>query len=285
MQALTSLLLIVHPPDVCTLGKNVITFNQSCQGAEFSSNCRQTGLRRYIWERNRLDQRLPKHVASSRPTGRGATRDQVATAIRTALLTGRFIPGKAVTLRGLAHELGVSPMPVREVIQRLAAENALVVRPNGRVQVPEMTLSKFDEILKVRLMLEPELAVMSLPTLTLKDAKTLEKIDLEIDACLGTGDAESYLRLNHAFHRKIYAASASQILLPLVDSLWLQFAPFMRTVYGRVGTANLVDWHKEAIKAIRVQDGPALRKAIALDIQDGMGMLGREGLPDTEGRT
>lgn len=265
----------------------MITSSQFCQGTEIQQSLPPIQADVTNGEEAGLNHRIPNQpgqFVNSRPTGRGAARDQVATAIRTALLTGRFIPGKAVTLRGLAHELGVSPMPVREVIQRLAAENALVVRSNGRVQVPEMTLSKFDEILKARLILEPELAVMGLPALTQKDAKNLENIDLEIDACLGTGDAESYMRLNHAFHRKIYSASNSQILLPLVDSLWLQFAPFMRTVYGRIGTANLIDWHKEAIRAIRAQDGPALRKAIASDIRDGMGMLGRDGLPESEGR-
>lgn len=211
-------------------------------------------------------------------SGRGATRNQVDRAIRTALLTGRFIPGKAVTLRGLAQELGVSPMPVREVLQRLAAENALIVRPNGRVQVPEMTAPRFDEILKARLLLEPELAEMALPYLTRRDAKTLEEIDLEIDASIGTGDAEAYMRLNHLFHFRIYSSSPSEILLPLAESLWLQFAPFMRTVYGRVGTVNLIDWHKEAIRAICDQDTAALRTAVASDIKEGMGMLGRDGL-------
>lgn len=216
---------------------------------------------------------------SSSRSGRGATRDQVDRAIRTALLTGRFIPGKAVTLRGLAQELGVSPMPVREVLQRLAAENALIVRPNGRVQVPEMTRDRFDETLKARLLLEPELAEMALPHLTRHDAKMLEEIDLEIDASLGSGDAEAYMRLNHLFHFEIYSASRSQILLPLAESLWLQFAPFMRMVYGRVGTANLIDWHKEAIRAIRDRDAAALRVAISSDIKDGMGIIGRDGLP------
>lgn len=219
-----------------------------------------------------------RRETSSARSGRGATRDQVDRAVRTALLTGRFIPGNAVTLRGLARELGVSPMPVREVLQRLAAENALIVRANGRVQVPEMTAARFDEILKARLLLEPELAEMALSHLTQRDAKALEEIDLEIDASIGTGDAEAYMRLNHLFHFRIYAASPSQILLPLAESLWLQFAPFMRMVYGRVGTANLIDWHKEAIRAIRDQDAAALRRAIASDIQEGMGMLGRDGL-------
>lgn len=216
---------------------------------------------------------------SETSTQRGATRAQVEQEIRTSLLTGRFIPGKAVTLRGLATELGVSPMPVREVIQRLAAEHALVVKSNGRVQVPEMTSERFDEILKARLLLEPEVAAMALPHLGKSDIDELEQIDFEIDRCLESGDADGYMQLNHQFHFRMYQASRSQILLPLVESLWLQFGPYMRMVYGRVGTANLIDWHKQAVRALQAADTTALRQAIASDISDGMGMLGRDCLP------
>ncbi|WP_299810733.1 GntR family transcriptional regulator [uncultured Roseibium sp.] len=218
----------------------------------------------------------PTKTATGQATSRGATREQVDVAIRTGLLAGRFIPGKAVTIRGLAAELGVSPMPVREVLQRLAAENALEVKPNGRVQVPDMTPARFDEVLKARLLLEPELAELALPHLTAGDAANLQSIDNDIDECLVSGDAEAYMRLNHAFHFSIYRATASKVLLPLIDSLWLQFAPFMRTVYGRVGTASLVDRHKEAIRAVELGDKQALRTAIAADISQGMGLLGKE---------
>lgn len=224
----------------------------------------------------------PKDGAADAPSSaRGATRGQVDTAIRAGLLTGRFIPGKAVTIRGLAGELGVSPMPVREVLQRLSAENALEVKSNGRVQVPDMTKDRFDEVVKARLLLEPELADRALSNLSARDVKVLTAIDDDIDQRIVNGDAEAYMRLNHAFHFHLYRASNSKVLLPLIDSLWLQFAPFMRTVYGRVGTASLVDHHKEAIRAIEQQDNQALRDAIAGDIADGMGILGNEILNGT----
>lgn len=223
---------------------------------------------------------IEKRDGSPVPSKRGATREQVDHSVRNGLLTGRFIPGKAVTIRGLAAELDVSPMPVREVLQRLAAENALEVKPNGRVQVPDMTPDRFDELLKARLLLEPELAELALPHLRTPDVKALISIDDEIDRHLIGGDAEAYMRLNHAFHFRIYRASLSKVLLPLIDSLWLQFAPFMRTVYGRVGTANLEDRHKEAIRAIEQKNGPALRSAVTADISDGMGLLGKEILTD-----
>lgn len=212
--------------------------------------------------------------------GRHSLRDTVEEALREALLTGRFVPGRAVTLRGLAQELKVSPMPVREAVRAMAAGHALEIRANGRIQVPTMTPSRLAEIVKARLLLEPELAQAAASSLGPRDAARLAAIDDRIDASLDGGDAETYMRLNHSFHFLIYRAAGSQVLLPLVESLWLQFAPFMRTVYGRVGTFALVDHHKEAIEAVRARDAVALREAVAADIRCGMDLLDT-GLPDT----
>ena len=55
----------------------------------------------------------------------------------------------------------------------------------------------------------------------------------------------------------------------------------MRTVYGRVGTINLVDQHKAAIAAIAAGDETALRAAITADILDGMHIIGINLLPET----
>ncbi|NRG19935.1 GntR family transcriptional regulator [Rhizobiales bacterium] len=218
------------------------------------------------------------------PSGRGSTRERVERSLRHALLTGRFVPGRPVTLRGLAQDLGVSPMPVREALRSLAAEKALDIKPNGRVQVPTMTPERLAELQQARLMLEPELALRAAAKLNPGDARALKEIDDAIDKSIDGGDAETYMRLNHAFHFHVYRAAGSEVLLPLVESLWLQFAPFMRIVYGRVGTAALEDHHKEAIAAVASGDGPALQSAIASDIRGGMKLLqgaGYEAVPDT----
>lgn len=212
---------------------------------------------------------------------RTVVRDLVEASVREALLTGRFIPGNHVTLRGLAAELGVSPMPVREAVRALAAAHALDMQPNGRIRVPTMTRQRFDELLHARLLLEPHIATLALDFLDKSDADELTRIDDAIDESLSTGDVEGYMRLNHEFHFRIYGASRSQVVLPLVENVWLQFAPFMRTVYGRVGTSVVEDMHKEAISAILRGDREALSQAIECDIKDGMGIIGHSVLGET----
>lgn len=220
---------------------------------------------------------------------RSAVRERVAEALREALIIGRIQPGRPVTLRGLADELGVSPMPVREAIRGLAAERALDVSDSGRIAVPRMTEQRFAEILEARALLEPKAAELAAPHLTRDHVRQLRQIDDAIDVSLVGGDVEGYMRLNHAFHFQIYRQSRSDVFLPLVEAVWLRFGPFMRMIYGRVGTAGLVDHHKAAILAAAEGDGAALAAAVRLDIHEGMELIGEalkaeSALPDKKAR-
>ena len=60
-------------------------------------------------------------------------------------------------------------------------------------------------------------------------------------------------------------------MLNLVESLWLQFGPFMRVVIGRLGTSCLVDdKHKDIIDAVSENDAEKLKNAVKEDILHGM---------------
>lgn len=213
-------------------------------------------------------------VGEAEVASRSAVRERVTEALREALITGRIQPGRPVTLRGLAEALGTSPMPVREAIRGLAAEKALDVSPAGRVVVPRMSEQRFAEILDARALLEPRAASLALPRLTKDVHRELRQIDDAIDDSLESGDVERYMRLNHAFHFGIYRHSRSDVFLPLIESVWLRFGPFMRMIYGRVGTAGLVDHHKAALSAIAAGDGEALAEAVRLDVREGMSLIG-----------
>ncbi len=204
----------------------------------------------------------------------GPLHDRVYRQLRHALVTGRIVPGRAVTLRGLAQSLGVSPMPVREAIRRVSAEGGLVVGANRRVWVPAMDAERYEELIHARTLLEPEAAVRALPHIDGDRLERLRDIDDSIDVALEQGDVEAYMAGNHRFHFEIYAANPSRVLVPLIESLWLQFGPFMRSVYGRLGTAALVDHHVNALEAIVARDAEALAAAIRADIMDGMELIG-----------
>ncbi len=211
--------------------------------------------------------------------------EQVFQQLREAIAVGQFVPGKSVTLRGIAEDLGVSPMPVRDAIRRLVAERALEMHENRRVSVPRMTRRRFDELVIARTLLEPEAAVRALPFIDDEIIEKLVEIDDTIDQYLANGDSSGYVEQNRSFHLTLYGAAPNEVLLSLIESLWLQSGPFMRVVYGRIGTSYVVDQHKAAVEAIRNDDGEALRAAIKADILDGMDCIGRDLLDDDDPET
>lgn len=202
------------------------------------------------------------------------THEEVYRRLRQQILYGGIKPGSAVTLRGLADELGVSSMPVREAVRRLIAERALLLQDNRRVMVPPMTRDTFEQILFARRALEPELAARALPKLTKKDIAAIEATDMAIDRAMRAGDTEGYMRANHQFHFSIYRKSEAWTLVALVESIWLQFGPFMRTAYGRIGTSTIEDHHEFALAAMNKGDVQGLRSAIDADVGQGMGFIG-----------
>jgi len=195
--------------------------------------------------------------------------------LRRRMITGKITPGVGLSTRGLAVEMGVSQMPVRDALSRLAAEGAVAIRSKRRIEVPAMSAERFGDLLDCRLMLEPEAAALALPQITPSKLKQLREIDAALDRAMENGDVIAYMESNFAFHFNLYRANQRPILNRLIEALWLQFGPFMRVVYGRFGTANLVDQHQIALAAIEARDPEALRQAIASDIADGMGLIGR----------
>src|SRR5690606_10173916 len=97
--------------------------------------------------------------------------------LRQRLMTGRMAPGHELSTRSIAAELGVSQTPVRDALSRLAAEGAVSIRSKRRVRVPPMTSKRFDDLLRCRLMLEPEAAVQAAPHLTRDHVAALREPD------------------------------------------------------------------------------------------------------------
>ena len=191
------------------------------------------------------------------------------------MITGKFLPGVGISTRGLALELGVSQMPVRDALSRLAAEGAVQIRSKRRIEIPLLNEARFKDLLACRLLLEPEAAVQALPHIDKARWEQIAKADLDLEAAIADGSVLDYMQSNHAFHFGIYRAAPRPTLVRLIETLWLQFGPYMRVVYERIGAMTSADQHHEALAAMKNGNAAALRAAIIADIHDGMDIIGR----------
>lgn len=199
--------------------------------------------------------------------------ERVYRVLRARILSGEMAPGDSVTLRGLAEELGVSMTPAREAISRLVAERALDMTASGRVTIPAPGMRRLEELFRARELLEPELAVRALPHVEQSTISDLRAINEAIDGYLAGGDAVGYVQANNAFHTALYALADAPALMALVESVWLQTAPVMRRIYGRLGTAALTDYHEATLSALVSRNSAALADAIRADVNQGAALL------------
>jgi DNA-binding GntR family transcriptional regulator len=220
----------------------------------------------------------PLRLAPARRRTGETVQEFVFRRLRHAIMTGRFPPGLAVTIRGLAALLGVSAMPVREAMRRLVAERALDLLDNRRVRVPDMDAARFETLIAARIMLEQEAARRALPHINATALAELRRLDEAADAVFARGDVERTIEANFAFHRHLYGQAPSDALMPLIESIWLQIGPFMRAALHGATIHNRPDRHADALKAIVNRDPDALARAIETDVREGIEHLPRERL-------
>ena len=81
-------------------------------------------------------------------------REHVYDQLRRKIISAEILPGEVVTLQGLADQLGVSLMPIREALWQLQTEQVIVIESNKRIHVNTLTPREMEEILRIRLVLE-----------------------------------------------------------------------------------------------------------------------------------
>ena len=193
--------------------------------------------------------------------------------LRRSIMCGEIRPGIALTIRGLAEKLDVSPMPVREALHKLASQAAVEVRDNRRVMVPLISPDKFKELCELRIILETHAAKTALSYITASDLAELKHLDSLVDDAYSEGNLMKGSLANQAFHRYFYSRNPIQVCLPMIESLWLQLGPFVRIALQKLEDYYVNDRHQEALQAIEQNNSHALAEAIGNDIRDGISLI------------
>lgn len=210
-------------------------------------------------------------------SSRSTIQDGVYRQLRYALMTGRFDPGQTLTISSLAESFSTSHMPVREALRRLAAENALEIAANGSARIPMVSRARLDDICRARVAVEGLATELAAPNVSEADIERLAVLMREHEK---SRDVYAMLGKNQEFHFTLYAASRSEVLIQLIETLWLRFGPYMRLLTRNVESILKSDegqtftvHHHEVVDALRKRNTAAVRRAIVADIGATQAML------------
>ncbi|MEM7274266.1 MAG: GntR family transcriptional regulator [Actinomycetota bacterium] len=189
-----------------------------------------------------------------------STVDVVESAVRSELLRGELPPGTRLRQDPLAERLGVSKIPVREALQRLAALGLLQFEANRGVLVPHLTAEEAEEHYALRAALEPLLLTRAVPRLTVVD---LAEAELAL-----TDRARPLAEANWAFHRALYRAAGWDRAVATVELLHVTVAPYV-VLYtdGLGGASDSEDEHRRILEACRRGDRDAAVSALEAHLE------------------
>ncbi len=166
------------------------------------------------------------------------------------LLRGEFPPGTWLRQDELAAQLGVSKIPVREALHRLAAIGLLRFEPNRGAVVPDLSAAEAEENFGLRRAIEPELLRRAVPRLTI--------VDLAEAELAASGENRSPTEANWAFHKALYQPSGWAHGVAMAEMLHAAVAPYV-VLYtaGLGGATDSEAEHTTILEACRSGDTEA----------------------------
>ncbi|MBM1221381.1 GntR family transcriptional regulator [Ponticoccus sp. SC2-23] len=199
------------------------------------------------------------------PLDQTKLRENAYFALRDAFTRGAFAPGDVLTLRDLAAKLGVSMTPVREAVRRLVAEGALVDTPSRKLMVPEFDQRRASDLLVARLAMEALALDQAMDRMSPDDVEALRQV---LDGVPESPGAMPDLVTNHEFHFTLYRIGGSEVLLPIVEALWLQYGAYLNLIVMKPEASTIPEHvhHFELLDALGAGDRDAAHAALRADI-------------------
>lgn len=173
--------------------------------------------------------------------------------LREAILSGQLAPDERLITATLVERFSVSPTPLREALQRLAAEGLVEITPQRGARVAALSQTDWLEILELRSILEPGALRDSFANATDEAMAEMEEARKALTETVAP-TAVTPLRAaiaNRDLHDALLAAAPSRQLARTIAVL----------------TAQSVRYHVRALadgpdNGLVLEHGAALRKAL-----------------------
>lgn len=178
----------------------------------------------------------------------------------------------------LTELLGVGRSTVREAIKALVSRNIIEIRRGSGTFVSEKLgvvedplgftfvkdkLKLATDLLEIRLILEPEIALLAAQNATAEDIKELGKLCDEVERLIVAG--EDYSEKDIEYHTKIASCSKNMVMPKLIPIITTSIAIFI-TITKRALTQETIETHREIYEAIKRKNGKAAYDAMLLHL-------------------
>lgn len=223
-------------------------------------------------------------IALSKLDGKNLA-DKVADELRGAIQQGRYEPGMRLVERRLAAELGVSHVPIREALARLADEGLVQRLPRRGSRVAGLSARQLEELSSLRILLEGFVATRVQERLTPKAEADLRKVAESMREAARNHDVSRVSDLDQRFHERLWSLAEHEMLLESVAQLRGRINAFLRATTAALNPDELeqhAQSHSELVDAIASTRPATARAAMTRHIELGLARIQRSVAQDSE---
>jgi DNA-binding GntR family transcriptional regulator len=188
--------------------------------------------------------------------------DNVYKALKKHILTLELPLGARVRDEDIAEQLGVSRTPVREAIRNLIRDGLMEVIPRSKTRVCMLSEADVNEIFDLRVALESLAARLSADRIPEKQRQHLNQLHTLAEAGLKQDDSRPALEFDREMHRLILENCGNVRLISMMNTI-NDFVTLFRNLNARTPAHRGFNYrHREIMRALMREDGPAAAKAI-----------------------
>ena len=156
---------------------------------------------------------------STRATLPPSLADQATRLLEELVVLSELVPGSTVTEQELCDRIGLGRTPVREAVQRLAAQRLLKVLPRRGIVVTRVDATEYLSLLETRRVLNRLMASLAAVRASLDQREELDDCVLAMAAAVKKDDFKEYMRQDHRCYEIVQEASGNPSLLQAMEPL------------------------------------------------------------------
>jgi DNA-binding GntR family transcriptional regulator len=201
---------------------------------------------------------------------RSVLADEIYEILKSKLMDNVVEPGARLSIDGLSRDLKVSATPIREALARLESDGLVTKKAHhGYTAAPLIDARAFDELFRMRLLLEPACASWAAQVAVPRQITGMEDLIAEMKTPLSGDGYESYKAFaaqDAAFHVALATATGVGLMVEILERL-RPHAQLYRLFYT-VGIADdTVREHARVLEAVTRRDEAGAGQAMSAHLR------------------
>jgi DNA-binding GntR family transcriptional regulator len=180
--------------------------------------------------------------------------DKAYQLIRHKIVTLELPPKTPIDEQALMQDLQLGRTPIREGLQRLAAEGLVFLAPRRGMFVSEISIIDLQKVFELRLVLEGFSAKLAAERATEAQLAEMEALIRQLEQT-SDRDGKALMAIDEQFHELLYQAADNELLADTLRRLHAQSFRIWHLVLDRIGSVrHAMQQHIAITRALQARD-------------------------------